>query len=94
MRGPTDTEEVQLPQYDYWLPVVDSSVAAAAEKLLVDISSATIKEGGNDAGDGATRKGGGNDADELYDGSDYGEEVTLDIEESALEKLQRLAGGA
>ncbi|KFY36742.1 hypothetical protein V495_07655 [Pseudogymnoascus sp. VKM F-4514 (FW-929)] len=93
-RSPNDTEEVQLPQYDYWLPVARSRISAVAEELLVDISSATIQGGGDDAGDGATIKGDDSDGGDYYDGSDYGEEVTLDIEESALEKLQRLAGGA
>ncbi|OBT57998.1 hypothetical protein VE04_02007 [Pseudogymnoascus sp. 24MN13] len=49
-----------------------------AEELLADIASAKIQ-------------GDTNDADEFEDGSDYGEEVTLEIEESALEKLQRMS---
>ncbi|ELR03192.1 hypothetical protein VC83_02314 [Pseudogymnoascus destructans] len=48
-----------------------------AEELLVDIASAKIQEDSNDA-------------DEFEDGSDYGEVVTLDIEESALEQLLKL----
>ncbi|OBT73729.1 hypothetical protein VF21_07167 [Pseudogymnoascus sp. 05NY08] len=49
-----------------------------AEELLVDIASAKIQ-------------GNSNDADGFEDGSDYGEEVILEIEESALEKLQRMS---
>lgn len=70
----------QEPQQSSLALIEEISIVAAAE-LLVDISSATIQ--GDD-----------NDADEDEGGSDYGEEVTLDIEESALEKLQKLSGGA
>jgi hypothetical protein len=48
-----------------------------AEELLVDIAGAKIQQDGND--------------DEFEDGSDYGEEVTLDIGESALEQLLKLS---
>ena len=71
----------QEPQQSSLALIEETSILAAAEELLVDISSATIQ-------------GDNNDADEDGYGSDYGEEVTLDIEESALEKLQKLSGGA
>ncbi|KFZ15059.1 hypothetical protein V501_02915 [Pseudogymnoascus sp. VKM F-4519 (FW-2642)] len=48
------------------------------EELLADIASAKIQ-------------GDTNNADEFEDGSEYGEEVTLEIEESAMEKLQRMS---
>lgn len=71
----------QEPQQSSLALIEETSILAAAEELLVDISSATIQ-------------GDNNDADEDGYGSDYGEEVTLDIDESALEKLQKLSGGA
>ncbi|OBT64469.1 hypothetical protein VE03_05354 [Pseudogymnoascus sp. 23342-1-I1] len=54
------------------------TIISGMEELLVDITSATIQ-------------GDTDDAAEDEDESDYGEEVTLEIEESALEKLQKMS---